>query len=62
MQIDIYADGSCSPNPGEGGWGVVLLAHINGRQYTRTVSGYCPASTTNNRMELESIAQGLRSM
>ena len=23
--LRIYTDGSCSPNPGPGGWGVILL-------------------------------------
>jgi ribonuclease HI len=24
-EVDIYTDGACSGNPGEGGWGVILI-------------------------------------
>ena len=54
--ISIYIDGACDPNPGKGGWGVVLLE--NGQQ--RTLSGG-ERDTTNNRMELTAAIMGLRS-
>jgi ribonuclease HI len=53
--IHIYTDGACDPNPGRGGWGVVILD--NG--HTRTLSGG-ESHTTNNRMELTAAIQGLR--
>jgi ribonuclease HI len=46
--IQAYSDGSCSGNPGAGGWGAILL--INNE--TIELSGGA-AITTNNRMELE---------
>jgi ribonuclease HI len=55
--IHIYTDGACDPNPGRGGWGVVI--HDNGNQ--RTLSGGEPR-TTNNRMELTAAIQGLRAI
>src|SRR5260370_40892421 len=51
-----YADGSCIGNPGPGGWGVLIL-EPDGRE--RELSGGNP-STTNNRMELTAVVQGVR--
>ena len=45
--VDIYTDGACRGNPGNGGWGAVLVA--DGRE--KELSGGEPL-TTNNRMEL----------
>jgi ribonuclease HI len=53
-KFEIYTDGSCSGNPGPGGWGVVLLENQN--QYD--LSGG-EAATTNNRMELTAVIRGL---
>lgn len=55
--IEIYTDGACSGNPGVGGWGAVLL--FNGHK--KEISGYDKA-TTNNRMELFAIIQGIASV
>lgn len=56
--VHIYCDGACSPNPGWGGWGAVLIApdHDN---HTRELSGGEP-NTTNNRMELMGAIMALR--
>jgi len=53
--VEIYADGACSGNPGPGGYGTLLKY----RAETEEVSGYDPA-TTNNRMELTAVIEGLR--
>ncbi len=53
-KVEIYTDGACSGNPGAGGWGVILV--YNG--YKKELSGYI-GNTTNNRMEIFSIIQGL---
>ncbi len=55
--VEIYTDGACSGNPGIGGWAAVLLYG----EYKREISG-SEASTTNNRMELTAIIEGLRSL
>lgn len=55
--VEVYADGACKGNPGPGGWGVLLVA--GGRE--RELHGGEPA-TTNNRMELTAVIQGLRAM
>lgn len=53
--VEIYTDGACSGNPGAGGWASVLL--YNGHR--KEISGACP-DTTNNRMELTAIIEGLK--
>ncbi len=55
--IRIYTDGGCSPNPGPGGWAVIL---IHPRQ-TKELSGGDP-DTTNNRMELTAAIQALSAL
>ncbi len=52
--VDIYTDGACSGNPGIGGWAAILI--YNGK--SKSISGGFP-DTTNNRMELYSIIQGI---
>ncbi len=54
-QVEIYTDGACSGNPGAGGWAAVLL--YNG--HSKEISG-AQADTTNNRMELTAIIEGLK--
>ena len=56
-RITIYTDGGCDPNPGPGGWAVVIL----GPEGTREFSGADP-QTTNNRMELTAAIQALNSV
>lgn len=53
--VEIYTDGACSGNPGIGGWAAVLLY----KSHKREING-AEASTTNNRMELTAIIEGLR--
>ena len=55
--VEIYADGACKGNPGPGGWGVLLRA--GGRE--REMCGG-EAQTTNNRMELTAVIEGLLSL
>jgi ribonuclease HI len=50
----LYLRGSCKGNPGPGGWGVVL--EEDGE--TTQASGSVP-QTTNNRMELTAVIEGL---
>lgn len=51
----MYTDGACRGNPGPGGWGVIL----NYRESEKTLQGFEP-DTTNNRMELSAVIEGLR--
>jgi ribonuclease HI len=52
--VEIYADGACKGNPGPGGWGVILL--FGGRR--KELHGG-EVATTNNRMELTAVIEGL---
>jgi ribonuclease HI len=56
-RIDLFTDGGCSPNPGAGGYGVVLACA--GRR--RELSGGF-ALTTNNRMEIFAAIAGLEAL
>ena len=53
-QVKIWTDGACSPNPGPGGWAALL----DFRGQRKQVFGYAQ-DTTNNRMELQAVIQGL---
>lgn len=55
--VQIYTDGSCSPNPGPGGWGAILRY----QEVEKELSG-CARSTTNNRMELTAVVEALRTL
>lgn len=50
----MYADGACKGNPGPGGWGVVLRSG----SHEKKLCGGQP-DTTNNRMELTAVIEGL---
>lgn len=56
-RVDMYTDGSCKGNPGPGGWGVLL-------QYGEHRRELCggEANTTNNRMELLAVIEGLAAL
>ena len=53
-KVTLYTDGACSGNPGIGGWGAVLI--YNGVE--KRISG-AEGSTTNNRMEMTAVIEGL---
>ena len=55
--VEIWTDGGCRPNPGPGGWGVVLKF----KDIFRELSG-AEADTTNNRMELTAAAEALSAL
>ena len=55
--IVVYTDGSCSGNPGRGGWGAVILADGSEKR----MSGG-EKLTTNNRMELMGAIEALEAI
>lgn len=57
MVVDLYSDGACKGNPGPGGWGVLLRFG----DHEKELFGGEP-QTTNNRMELTAVIEGLRSL
>ncbi|PYM33380.1 MAG: ribonuclease HI [Candidatus Rokuibacteriota bacterium] len=52
--LTLYTDGACTGNPGPGGWAALILDG----DAERVVSG-AAAHTTNQRMELTAVAEGL---
>ena len=57
MSVEIYTDGAAKGNPGNGGYGVVLLS---GKHRKEISQGF--KLTTNNRMELLAVIVGLESL
>jgi ribonuclease HI len=55
--VEIYSDGSCSGNPGPGGWAALLRSG----ERERELSG-SEAHTTNNRMELTAALRALQAL
>jgi ribonuclease HI len=55
-QVVIYTDGACKGNPGPGGWGVLLVS-ADGTE--KELFGG-ERETTNNRMEMMAVIEGLR--
>jgi ribonuclease HI len=55
--IDIFTDGACSGNPGPGGWAAIL----RDRHHEKELSGG-ESATTNNRMELTAVIEGLKAL
>ena len=53
-EVELFTDGACSGNPGPGGWGAIL--RFGARE--KELSGGA-ADTTNNRMELTAVIEGL---
>ncbi len=56
-KIFLYTDGACSGNPGPGGYCAILKFN----EHTKTVSGG-EMNTTNNRMELTAVIEGLKAL
>jgi ribonuclease HI len=57
--VRLFTDGACSGNPGPGGWAFILQHPASGK--SRDSSGAEPV-TTNNRMELMGVIEGLASL
>ena len=56
-KIELYTDGACSGNPGPGGWGAILRMGAHEKE----LFGGEP-DTTNNRMEMTAVIEGLRAL
>ncbi|HYF15942.1 MAG TPA: ribonuclease HI [Phycisphaerales bacterium] len=57
--VHLYTDGACSGNPGPGGWAYILKHPATG--LAREGSG-AERETTNNRMELRAVIEGLSAL
>ncbi len=56
-EVTLYSDGSSLGNPGPGGWGVILDYKGNIKELSGGES-----NTTNNRMELKAVIEGLKQL
>ena len=61
-KVTIYTDGACSGNPGNGGYGTILVyIDSNGIKHEKELSkGY--KNVTNNQMELLAVIVGLEAL
>lgn len=57
VQVSLFVDGSCLGNPGPGGWAAILQC---GEHEKELVGG--ADQTTNNRMELTAVIEGLKAL
>ena len=57
--VKLFTDGACKGNPGPGGWACILRHPASGKQ--KELSGG-DRETTNNRMELQAVIEGLSSL
>ena len=55
--VTLITDGACSGNPGPGGWGAILRYGAHEKEF---FGG--DADTTNNRMEMTAVIEGLRAL
>lgn len=55
-EVQLFTDGACSGNPGPGGWAFVLRHLASGKDVERSGA---EQDSTNNRMELMAVIQGL---
>ena len=58
-RVLLFTDGACQGNPGPGGWAYILRHPASQKEQSRW--GAEPA-TTNNRMELAGVIEGLASL
>ena len=56
-EVILYTDGACSGNPGPGGWAAILIFG----PHERILTGF-EKETTNNRMELMAVIEGLAAL
>lgn len=54
--LEVYTDGSASPNPGQGAWAFCI---IEGKKPIKIHSGY-QEHATNNQMELQAVLEALK--
>lgn len=58
-KVIIYTDGACSGNPGPGGWAAVVMYENKSVFIKKRISGG-EENTTNNKMELKAVINGLK--
>jgi ribonuclease HI len=63
VEVELWTDGACSGNPGPGGWAAILIARRPDGSVAKEVelSG-SEKHSTNNRMELMAVIEGLTAL
>ncbi len=54
-QVELFADGACSGNPGPAGIGVVLKSNGLRKEFSRTIG-----EATNNIAEIQAVIDGIK--
>lgn len=58
-RVELFTDGACSGNPGPGGWAFILRDVKTQKELTGSGG---ERNSTNNRMEMQAVIEGLRSL
>ncbi len=58
-EVELFTDGACSGNPGPGGWAFILRDKKTRKELTGSGG---ERDSTNNRMELKAVIEGLKSL
>lgn len=56
-KVDIWTDGACFPNPGNGGWCAILVYGEHRKELVGSKK-----DTTNNEMEMMAVLKGLEAL
>lgn len=59
ITVHLFTDGACSGNPGPGGWSFILRHLPTGKEMEESGGD---RMTTNNRMELQAVVEGLSTL
>lgn len=59
IEVYLFTDGACRGNPGPGGW-AYILRHLPTKKEMEGSGG--ESESTNNRMELMAVIEGLRAL
>ena len=58
-EVLLFTDGACSGNPGPGGWAFIMKHVASGKVMEKSGA---ERQTTNNRMELQAVIEGLSAL
>lgn len=62
IEVRIYTDGACSPNPGNGGWAALLMVNVGPDDVRSKCFSGNEENTTNQKMELMAAMVGLEAL
>jgi len=62
LDITVYTDGGCLPNPGNGGCASILLCQGNRSTTLEKIILGCARNSTNNQMEITAVLNALQAL